>query len=54
MSINSDWLFDVVPAVDCVGLTAVYVYVFVQSNLPRVCVQCFDRTVRYAAIHQNR
>ena len=39
MSINSDWLFKVVPAVDCVGLTAVCVHVFIQSNLPRVYVQ---------------
>ena len=54
MGKNSDWPFDVVSAVGCDELTAVYVYVFIQSNFPRVCVQSFDRTVRHAAMHQNR
>ena len=53
MGKNSDWPFYVRPAVDSVGLTAIYVYVFIQSNLPRVRAQSFDRIVRRATMHQN-
>ena len=54
MGKNSDWPFYVRPAVDSVGLTAIYVYVFIQSNLQHVCAQSFDNAVRQAAMHQIR
>ena len=54
MGKSSDWPFYVRPAVDSVGLTAIYVYVFIQSNLPRVRAQSFDRTVHHVATNQNR